>query len=294
VEEVEAMIETAKNRKPEDLEFKYKGILYPSLLCQPENVDAMESFEAREDDILLAAYPKCGYNWVIEVLNKMAFSAGKLKNPKYIPYLEFTNPEKMKKLSTLPSTRILGTHMSPNNIPVSFFEKKSKILVVLRNPKDTAVSYFHFYNKNPVLPTFESWDKFFSLYISGDVMWGSYFDYAVLWEKHIDSENVKFVTFEDLKANLPEGIEKIAKYLNYTLSDEQIRTIAEECTFDAMKEKSKETHGSFGKVIFRKGGVGDWKNHLIEEQSKEMDAKFEQCLAGTKIGAMIKYEVHCK
>ncbi|MGH0151188.1 UNVERIFIED_CONTAM: hypothetical protein FKN15_064352 [Acipenser sinensis] len=168
------------------------------------------------------------------------------------------------------------------------------ILVVLRNPKDTAVSYFHFYNKNPVLPTFESWDKFFSQYMSGDVMWGSFFDHAAAWEKYIDRENVKIVTYEDLKANLTEGIEDIAKYLNYTLSDDQIQTIAEECTFDAMKEKSPETHGSFSKVIFRKGGVGDWKNHFSEEQSKEVDAKFEQCLAGTKLGAKIKYEVHCK
>ncbi|XP_033873778.3 sulfotransferase 6B1-like [Acipenser ruthenus] len=294
VKEVDEMLEKAKNMKPEDLLFKYKGILYPSLHSQPENIDAIESFEAREDDILLVAYPKCGYNWMIQVLNKLAFSAGKLRNPKYIPYLEFTNPEKLKLLSTLPSTRILGTHMNTNNIPVSFFEKKSKILVVLRNPKDTAVSYFHFYNKNPVLPAFDSWDKFFSQYMSGEVMWGSYFDHAVLWEKYIDSENVKIVTYEDLKANFTEEIKEIAKYFNYTLSDEQIQTIAEESTFDAMKEKSQEMYGSFGKVIFRKGGVGDWKNHFSDEQSKEVDAKFEQCLAGTKIGAKLKYEVHCK
>ncbi|MGH0141541.1 UNVERIFIED_CONTAM: hypothetical protein FKN15_006122 [Acipenser sinensis] len=222
------------------------------------------------------------------------------------------HPAALKLLSTLPSTRILGTHMNTNNIPVSFFEKKSKILVVLRNPKDTAVSYFHFYNKNPALPAFDSWDKFFSQYMSGEayvkakanervgrgwrclilvvlrnpkdtavsyfhfynknpalpafdswdkffsqymsgeVMWGSYFDHAVLWEKYIDSENVKIVTYEDLKANFTEEIKEIAKYFNYTLSDEQIQTIAEESTFDAMKEKSQEMYGSFGKVIFRK------------------------------------------
>ncbi|MGH0141543.1 UNVERIFIED_CONTAM: hypothetical protein FKN15_006124 [Acipenser sinensis] len=197
-------------------------------------------------------------------------------------------------LSKLPSQRIMGTHVHPKDIPASFFEKKTKVLVIFRNPKDTAVSYFHFYNKNPALPTFDSWDKFFSQYMSGEVMLGSYFDHAVAWEKHIDSDTVKIITYEDMIENLTEGIQQVAKFFSLTLSDEQVQAIAQESTFETMKNKSKETHGQMGNVIFRKGGIGDWKNHFSEEQSKELDAKFEQCLAGTKIGAKLKYEVHCK
>lgn len=58
--EMEEKMQKAKDMKPEDMLFTYKGVLYPSLLCKPENFKAMERFEAREDDILLVAYPKCG------------------------------------------------------------------------------------------------------------------------------------------------------------------------------------------------------------------------------------------
>lgn len=42
-----------------------------------------------------------------------------------------------------------------------------KMLVIFRNPKDTLVSYFHFYNSNPVLPAVE-WDSFFRQFMKGD------------------------------------------------------------------------------------------------------------------------------
>jgi hypothetical protein len=41
------------------------------------------------------------------------------------------------------------------------------MLVIFRNPKDTVVSFYHFSNKNPVLPTAKSWDSFFSEFMSG-------------------------------------------------------------------------------------------------------------------------------
>lgn len=40
--------------------YKYKGVLYPRILSPEENLKALESFQAREDDIVLVAYPKCG------------------------------------------------------------------------------------------------------------------------------------------------------------------------------------------------------------------------------------------
>ncbi|XP_039604330.1 sulfotransferase 6B1-like isoform X2 [Polypterus senegalus] len=298
LEEMQGTIEKARNAKPEDLVSVYKGIKYPSFLCMRETFEALPSFEARQDDIMLVAYPKCGFNWMISVLQKIiSIDAEAIKPDEDIPrigLIEFIKPEKLQMLDEIRSTRLLGTHFHPNYIPKSFFDKKTKMLVVFRNPKDTAVSYYHFCQNNPVLLTYESWDAFFSEFIKGDVPWGCYFDHAVEWNKRMDDENVLIVTYEDLKENLQNGIEKISKFFNYTLTEEQIQSITEASTFKTMKEDSINTHGPFGQVIFRKGDIGDWKNLFTEEQSKEVDAKFEQYLAGTKLGAMLKYNLYCK
>lgn len=42
------------------------------------------------------------------------------------------------------------------------------------------------------------------------------------------------------------------------------------------------------------GEVGDWKNLFTETQNQEMDEKFKERLAGTSLGAKLKYESYCQ
>lgn len=50
----------AKDMSDAEKLYKYKGVLYPRIMSPEENLKALESFQAREDDIMLVAYPKCG------------------------------------------------------------------------------------------------------------------------------------------------------------------------------------------------------------------------------------------
>ena len=45
-----------------------------------------------------------------------------------------------------------------------------QILVIFRNPKDTAVSFFHFHNDVPDIPSYGSWDDFFRQFMKGQGM----------------------------------------------------------------------------------------------------------------------------
>ncbi|XP_041420373.1 sulfotransferase 6B1 isoform X2 [Xenopus laevis] len=264
LKEVENMMDACKDIPQDDMLFTYNGTLYPKTICHPETFKAMESFQLREDDLLIVSYPKCGSNWTYQILQDILYAVHKKEESIIgIPMLEFGLPDKYE------------------------------MLVVFRNPKDTAVSFYHFYNNNPGLPNYSSWDTFFQDFTSGNVCFGSYFDYALTWNKHIDDENVLIMTFEEMKEDLYKAVKKICIFFGYSLTEEQVQYISDKGTFKSMKEKSGETHGYFGKVLFRKGDVGDWKNHFSEAQSKEMDAKFEEYLAGTKLGNKMKYNIYC-
>ncbi|XP_034964169.1 sulfotransferase 6B1 [Zootoca vivipara] len=296
VEIMENLLAKTRVEENEELLFTYKGVLYPKL-CSPGTFEALEAMEARKDDRLIVAYPKCGTNWVLQMVNDMVAATPSYKDLpplENLQMLEFGLPTKVQDMDKQPSPRIFSTHFHYDNIPKSFFENKVKMLVVFRNPKDAAVSYYHFYNKNPVLPDVSSWDDFFQKFMSGEVCWKSYFDHALAWNKHMDDENVMIITFEELKENLHEGVKRIAEFYELPLSDEMIKSVAESSTFQAMSSKCEETHGRFAPVLFRKGAVGDWKTLFTEAQSREMDAKFEECLAGTKLGAKLKYDQYCK
>ncbi|XP_051781574.1 sulfotransferase 6B1-like isoform X3 [Erpetoichthys calabaricus] len=295
MKDLEDLVEKVKEMPVEDKQFMYKGTLYP-LFTSPETLQALDNFEARADDILLVSYPKCGFNWLFHILNSLAITAGTTEKGNEIrpPMLEFRRPENLQVFSNMPSRRILGTHLHPDNLPKSFIEKKVKILAMIRNPKDTAVSYYHFQYNNPVMGFNYTWDEFFSIFIEGEVFYGSYFDYISAWNKKVNDENILVVIYEELKKNMAEEIKKIAKFLNLTITEEQIQSISSKSTFKSMKENSMNTHGIMGNSIFRKGDIGDWKNCLTEEQSKAVDLKFEKHLAGTKIGDLLKYDEYCK
>ncbi|MEE6475068.1 hypothetical protein FKM82_010604 [Ascaphus truei] len=276
---------SAAKQMPEDkLLFNYNGVLYPTNICCQKTFEVMEAFDAREDDVMIASYPKCGTNWTFQLLQDMVYTIHNKQPPPFVPVLEFGSPDNFESINTLASPRIIGTHVQLDRIPKSAFKNKAKILVVLRNPKDTAVSYFHFYKTNPMFPTFDSWDEFFPHFISGKVIWGSFFDYALAWNKHADNENVLIITYEEMKEDLVAAVRKISKFFGFSLTEEQVQFIVDKGTFKNMKEKSSVTHGD----------IGDWKNHFSEAQSQEMDARFEECLAGTKVGEKINYNVYCK
>ena len=103
--------------------------------------------------------------------------------------------------------------------------------------------------------------------------------------------------YEDMKKDLTLAVTQIATFMGYSLTDDVIKNIADATTFDKMKnnpvasrkltfdaEFNKDGSSSF----IRKGIVGDWKNHLSEEQSAKIDALVEEHLAGT--GLVFQYE----
>uniref|UniRef100_A0A667Y315 Sulfotransferase n=1 Tax=Myripristis murdjan TaxID=586833 RepID=A0A667Y315_9TELE len=287
--------QAAQEVKDEDKLYRYKGVLYPRVPCPEENLKALESVEAREDDILLVAYPKCGFNWMVGVLRKIrAIETRSEPESRMSSLMEFLGPDMLQVLDRAPSPRLLGTHLHPDNIPASFYTKKTKMLVIFRNPKDTLVSFYHFSNNSLVLQSGLSWDTFFSQFLMGDVPWGSYFDHALAWEKRIDDASVMIVTYEELKQDLSEGVRQISSFLGFSLTDAQIQKISEDSTFKAMKESSAHSHGTLGSIFFRKGEVGDWRNHFTAEQSQEMDRAFSKQLAGTRLGARLHYQQHCQ
>lgn len=292
---MQSRMQLANQISDEEKLYRHNGVLYPRIMCPEDNLKALENFQAREDDVVLVAYPKCGFNWMVGVVRKIiAEATGKKTESKMPPLIEFFGPDALKLVDQTPSPRLLGTHLHPDNIPASFQGKKTKMLVIFRNPKDTLVSYFHFSNNNPVLPSGQAWESFYSNFMSGDVSWGSYFDHALAWEKKMDDPDVMIVTYEELKQDLSDGVRQISGFFGFGLTEAQVQQIADESTFSAMKQSAADSHGNMGNVIFRKGEVGDWRNHFTPEQSREMDDAFAKHLAGTRLGEKLNYRLHCQ
>uniref|UniRef100_A0A8C4PBN0 Sulfotransferase n=1 Tax=Dromaius novaehollandiae TaxID=8790 RepID=A0A8C4PBN0_DRONO len=290
IEIVEKAFSESEKMAPEDLQFSYKGILLLATLTSPETLEALKSFEARSDDVILIGYPKTGECCL---LDKESIHSAAIQ--KCVPsFNTAVIPEEMVIHSyvTYWELSVLPSHQIPIKSCVFFCQ----ILVLVRNTKDTAVSYYHFSNNLPMLPSFTSWDEFFTAFLNGRLGCGSYFDHLVEWNKYIDNEKIMVISYEELKQMgcLTVGMKKIAAFFEFSLSEEDFAKIVKKTSFQAMKENSKETHSKIGDMLFWRGVVGNWRDCFAKAQNEEMDRKFHDCLRATKLAARMKYDVYCK
>lgn len=79
--------------------------------------------------------------------------------------LEASSQEEFKSLA---SPRILNSHTLPRHMPRDFFERKRKIVFLLRNPKDVAVSFYnHSYNLTKIYNYNGEFKNYLNNFISG-------------------------------------------------------------------------------------------------------------------------------
>ncbi|XP_076812066.1 cytosolic sulfotransferase 3-like [Clavelina lepadiformis] len=256
-----------------------------------------DNWNPTNDDVLVASYPKTGTTWMTAIVKNIIYrdSAEKLEMTKSISflysYLEQGIPLKYEVMEKLPWKRkIWGTHLPAPLVNMEKLKKNGcKIIYMVRNPKDQAVSWFHFCQKDPFIKSMEgyseNWDEFFNGYISGkqancakEGEW--YPDHILSWYPYRNDDNVMFMAYEDLKKNTAVEVKKLCDFLNVKRSHDEILSIVKETSFDQMQT---EAYGLNKSYFFRKGRVGEWKRRFTVLQSEQMDEKIEEKFSGTDI-----------
>ncbi|XP_067420002.1 sulfotransferase 1C4-like isoform X2 [Emydura macquarii macquarii] len=170
--------------------------------------DQIWSFQARPDDVLICTYPKAGTTWIQEITDMIQQDGDAQKcsrAPIYqrIPFLELCPPRPLatgfEEAEAMPPPRTLKTHLPIKLVPPSFWEQDCKVIYVARNPKDTAVSYYHFQRMNRGLPDPGNWDLYLETFLAGKVPWGSWFDHVNAWWDARDTHRILYLFYEDIK-----------------------------------------------------------------------------------------------
>ncbi|XP_070561086.1 sulfotransferase 1B1-like [Ptychodera flava] len=206
-----------------------------------------------------------------------------IAHPEYLPTL--SGFEHMK---VCPHPRHAKSHLPVQLTPLKVFEK-GKIIYVARNPKDTAVSFYHFYRSTLSHGLYKgSWEDFLKMFMDGQVSFGDWFDHVIDWWKYKDHPNVLYLKYEDMQQDPHDAVRRIAKHLDKTIPDDLVDVIVRETSFD--KLKGKEFY-EFKKVVvdsdispfFRKGIVGDWENYFTVAQNAKFEELYEERMRQTDL-----------
>ncbi|XP_013068532.2 sulfotransferase 1A1-like [Biomphalaria glabrata] len=263
----------------------YDGVLFFGY-SPPETLDLVKTFHVRADDVFLVTYPKAGTTWLQEIVWLLMHEGdfeGALATPVYIrsPFLEFKdltlNEIGLDLASTMPSPRVIKTHLPLKLAPREILVKKPKVIILFRNPKDVCVSYFNFYKCSSSFGNFQGdWPEFLAMFCEGHVDHGSWFDFTKSWWPLRELTNVKLVFYEDLKRNPFGIIKELADFLGKQhLDDVTISRIAAHCSFEKMRENPMTNHQDVYSInsqvspLMRKGQVGDWKSVFTVQQNED-------------------------
>ncbi|CAN1161361.1 Cytosolic sulfotransferase 16 [Linum perenne] len=242
----------------------------------------------RDDDIvILASTPKTGTTWLKALSHCILFRDEEddllaKKNPHFFVLDK--------------GSRLFSTHIAYSYLPISI-KQDCKLVYITRDPKDTFVSQWHFFNKifrgNNLDPL--PLESAAEIFCNGTHTYGPYWDHVLeYWEASQRSpDKVMFMKYEDLRCDPKPRVRELALFLGKPFGDDddvEIEEVIWRSSFDRLKDLDVNKTGKVHPVLsplltnnlfFRRGEVGDWRNHLTPEVAKRIDdvtrVKFRSC-----------------
>lgn len=248
---------------------------------------------------------RCGTTWLQQIMLLIAFHGDKSKvtDPmRQCPWIELSacvkalnkslkesivlpiHPDEFRKVSDTPRVT-WKTHaplgLAPWKGGVGPGSTKAKVIVVVRNAKDAAVSLYHHTMDGGHWDYRGDWPDFCRMFLQGNVESGNFWEwYTTWWKAHqANPEQILWVRFEELKQDLRGQVERIAKFVGAELNEKQLDDVAAGSTFNAMKEQQnridaeKEQNGErVKKNHIRQGKVGTWRGSFTDELKDIVEA----------------------
>jgi len=234
--------------------------------------------------VLVNSIPKSGTHLLREVLNQLPGII-----PRWTYHVDHQIEGYRKQFQYGRCGQVLTAHMSWEPGLLSLLNNKNyRIILMVRDLRDIAVSsafYGGYKDKSHrlynYLSSLSSDDERLMAQIKGidghflsdgvrSKSWGEHASEFLPW---LNEDNCLLVRFEDLIGEDGGGdwltqmkaIESVTRHLGFTLTEEEINKIAN----NAFKAKAR---------TFRKGQIGDWKNHFKDEHVKAFKETAGQAL----------------
>ena len=161
------------------------------------------------DDVFLVSYPRSGNTWARFLIGNLIYQDDPLTFANVesrIPEIYF-NPD--RKMRRMPRPRLLKSHEC-------FDPRCPRVIYIVRDPRDVAVSFYHHNVKAGNLPDGYPMEQFIPRFLAAefDTRWGSWADNAKSWlYLRRDSADFLLLFYEKMKENPTRELARGAAFL---------------------------------------------------------------------------------
>ncbi|MFV1988371.1 MAG: sulfotransferase domain-containing protein [Gemmatimonadota bacterium] len=226
--------------------FEVDGLRGPKGTCTEDSFAAGATYQPADEDIFVVTQMKCGTTWMQQVVyESLMRGAGDLVDTGTALYAVSPWLESVKSVSVEEApligigrpARVIKTHFPASVCPL---DPHAKYVYVARHPVSCFASCVDFIAANagrlaPDTQLVEEW------FCSDEMWWGPWPAHVEgWWNAARERENVLFVHFEDMKADLAAVVRRVASFLDIDeLSEGEVAEIVRKSGFDYMREHER-------------------------------------------------------
>jgi hypothetical protein len=229
----------------------------------------------RSNDVFVASYPRSGNAWLAFILLDLAGREVSFDNVRFeVPIVG----AHAKAPSLVPGGgRFIKTHEP--YLPVY-----RQALHLVRDPRDVALSYFRFMQRDgqlaigPQDDEAATFDRYLDAFIAGRLTphgtWRAHLQSWLAAEQERPTD-ILLIRYEDMRADTPAAISRLATWLGFDITDKQAVDVAERCSLERMRaaERAEDAREVFGAarpevVYVGPASLGGWHDALNEEQQR--------------------------
>lgn len=226
------------------------------------------------DDIFLTSFPRSGNTWTRFLIGSLIHQDEPMSFANIeqrVPDIYVNRDSSLLKMSR---PRILKSHQS-------FEPRYRKVIYIVRDPRDVAISFYHYHIKMGLLNEDSSLEHFVSRFVAGEVeSFGSWGEHVGSWlGARGQSDGFLVLRYEDLLEDTPQELLRVASFLGLSLDQDRIERAIELSSADNMRRMEKEQSCQWkpiensrkDKPFVRVAKAGGWNKDMPPECSRQIE-----------------------
>jgi len=237
------------------------------------------------DDAFLVSYPRSGSTWFRFLVGNLISKDRSISFHNVERVIPDIHVNSTRYIDSIPRPRVLKSH--------EYFDPRyKKVVYLVRDPRDVAVSYYHYYRKVKVLAEGYPMDRYVRTFLTGELQtWGSWGENVASWlSVRQNRDGFLLLRYEDLLDNPVQLLSKAAEFLGIPSTTDELARSVDLSSVERMRELEKiqgdewvTIKGSRKDVPFIGTAIsGRWRAELAHEAVIAIESAWGNLM--TKLG----------